>query len=198
MHPRKVKLFSFLLVYAVVCALMVVFLLLTGCTAPQRATFKAHALETGIAAGGGALAVATGGAAAIPIFIGAMGTAALVGEVEKPPPQTEHTTTVLSQDGKVLSQKTTTGATPKATVSAMQTILDWLTFKVLAVIGLVIIALLFPGARAMAVSTLGTVSSLVKKGGAWALEHMKSVKTQVRPAVRSSRSTTPKDPINPQ
>ena len=192
------RIYGTLLVYGI--ALLLCIFSMAGCTSTQRATFKAHALETGIAAGSGALAVATGGVAAIPIFIGGMGTAALVGEVQKPPPQTEHTTTVVDDNGKILSQKTTIGST-KAAPTTMEAVLSWLTAKVLIILALVVIALVFPASRAATVSALGAALQVAKKGTLWIGAHLKSTVTQkppVKPAMRSSKSSEPNDPINPK
>jgi hypothetical protein len=159
-------------------ALFLLLLPLQSCLSQRTAdTLKSHAVETGIAAGAGALAVATGGAAAIPIFLGGMGTAAFVGELEKPAPQVEHTTTVIDEKGKILSEKTTTTAKKTPTEATM----EFLTTRNLIVLALLVIALLFPGARAVAAQALAGAIQAAKAGAVWVGAHLKSLRTQKRP-----------------
>lgn len=185
------------IVYGIAAALCAASCL--GCTSTQRETFKSHGLETGIAAGGGALAVATGGAAAIPIVLGGMATAAFVGEINKPPQLVEHTTTIVNQDGKILSQKTTTSA-----VKPQESAMEFFTTRNIVIIALILLAFAFPATRALAIQALSGLVSAARAAPGWIASHLKSLRTQKRPErkataqMRSAHAPQPNDPINPQ
>jgi len=148
-----------------------------SCTATQRATFKAHGLETGIAASAGVAAVLVGSVAvAAPVVLGGMFAAALVGEVNKPPPLETHTTTVIDEKGKILSQKTTTAA-----AKPQETSMEFLTSRNFIILVLALLALAFPATRALAVQALSSALQAAKAAPAWIRAHLKSLRTQKRP-----------------
>lgn len=86
-------------IYALIL-LSILVVLFHSCSASQWRKVKAHAGETALAAGGGALGVFTGGALGLAVAVAGMAGGAYVGELNAPPPDVLVVQTSTDKDGK--------------------------------------------------------------------------------------------------